>query len=439
MDPIVARIEAWQRAGLIDQATADRLRADEAAQPSTAFEPPAVGTASDRHGDAPAVTSSSIAPAPPRPGYLSVSSVFGRGITIGEMFGYLGAGFILGAWTAFVGRISGSDADPTMIGAGALLAAVGLVALALVLGTTGARRRRAAGVALVIAVLYTAAAVGLFMSRSRLDPYAIAIVVTVATMGVAAAFRLLLPSLLTTLALVGSITAFGWAVLAYVASVITPPVLDFGSELDSTPPSPLPSILIAAVGWLVVALLLGILAVAEDRAAPDGADDPDGNGAARRRSTLIRAWAGLVAVWGLASAVTTSTPSYINDSFEFGRVIPAWIGDAAILALALVLLQRAFHRDSGAFLFAAGIGFATALTDFNFSYLTESRDLGLLIEGGILLAVGFGAERFRRRMPGARPPAPPTSLGRANEAPSEDPLSSPVGPLPEPHAESVGP
>ena len=50
-----------------------------------------------------------------------------------------------------------------------------------------------------------------------------------------------------------------------------------------------------------------------------------------------------------------------------------------------------------------------ALTDFNFSYLSESRDVGLVIEGVILLGVGFAADRLRRRIgsPGSeRTPVP---------------------------------
>jgi hypothetical protein len=422
MDAVTARIDAWQRAGLIDQVTADRLRADEAAQPRDP-----VASAADPAP--PSLETKAV----PRPGYLAVSSVFGPGITIGEMFGYLGAGFILGAWSAFIARLAGSSEDFTVIGAGALIAAVALLVLALALGTTDPRRRRAAGVALVVAVLYVAAAAGLFISRSRLDPLVIALIVTAATMGAATAFRLLLPSLLTTLALIASITAFGWAVLAFLASVITPndAALDRGSQ----PSNPLPSILVTGVGWLLVALVLGILALFEDRDAPDGADDPDGNAAARRRSTLIRAWAGLVAVWGLTSALTTSN---YNETFDYGRVIPAWIGDAAILVLAVILVERAFRRDSGAFLFAAGIGFMTALTDFNFTYLTDSRDLGLLIEGGILLAVGFGAERLRRRMPGGRPPTPPPLADLPDEAPVREAFGAPVAPPPGPAPEANG-
>ena len=430
MDPVTARIDAWQRAGLIDSVTADRLRADEAAQPHD------LHAASADEPSRPAGIAAPVptAPATARPGYLAISSVFGPGITIGEMFGYLGAGFLVGAWTAFVARLAGSSADLTMIGGGALIAAVGLVVVALALGTTDSRRRRAAGVALVIALLYVATAAGGFIARSKLDPYVIAMIVTAAAMGAAAAFRLILPSLLTTLALMGSITSFGWAVLAFVVSLVVPRV-DYASELRPQAGNPLVGILIAAVGWLLVGLVLGILAIAEDGAAPHAAEDPDGHAAARRRSTLIRAWAGLVAVWGLASAVTTRT--YTNDNFEYGRVIPAWIGDAAILVLALILVERAFRRDSGAFLFAAGIGFATALTDFNFSYLGESRDLGLLIEGAILLVVGFGAERLRRRMPGGRPPSPPPTADLPSEGPIGDARAPTAFASSEPVAEIV--
>jgi hypothetical protein len=430
MDPVTARIDAWQHAGLIDSVTADRLRADEAAR----LRDLDASSADEPSRPAGFAAPGPAAPTAARPGYLTISSVFGPGITIGEMFGYLGAGFLLGAWSAFVVRLAGPSADLTMIGGGALIAAVGLVVLALALGTTKPRQRRAAGVALVVAVLYVAAAAGSFIARSKFDPYVIAMIVTAAAMGAATAFRLLLPGLLTTIALVGSITSFGWAVIAFAVSLVVPRV-DYGFELDSRPANPLPGILIAAVGWLVVGLVLGIVAIAEDRAAPDRAADPDGHAAARRRSTLIRAWAGLVAVWGLASAVTTST--YTNDNFDYGRVIPPWIGDAAILVLALVLVERAFRRDSGAFLFAAGIGFATALTDFNFSYLSESRDLGLLIEGGILLVVGFGAERLRRRMPGGRPPGPPATARPPSDTPIGDPLAPTTFSSSEPAAEVV--
>jgi hypothetical protein len=159
--------------------------------------------------------------------------------------------------------------------------------------------------------------------------------------------------------------------------------------------------------WLVTALALGWVGIVEARTAADPGADPDEAAAADRRATLTRAWAGLVAVGGLASSLTQNQ----YRSGEFGRVIPAWTADLAILVLAIILVERAFRRDSGAFLFAAGIGFVVALTDFNFTYLTRSTDVGLLVEGLILLAVGFAADRLRRRMPGGRAPAGPSTSG----------------------------
>jgi hypothetical protein len=400
MDPVLDRIAAWERTGLLDPVTATRLRADEAARTSG----PAVGSA-DAGTPVPS-------PAPARSTSLSMSSAFGPGVTIGEMFAYLGGGFILGAWSAFIVRLAGSALNTTMIGGGALIAAVGLSVLALGLGTVVPRRRRAAGVTLVVAILYITAAVGTFVSQTHLEAFLLAIIVTGAAAGAAAAFRLLLPALLTTLALMASVTAFGWAILTFLESKIVSRVdLGFGGD---SPQSGLPLLLIGAIGWLAVALVLGLLAVAEDRADARRAVEDDGrddHAAARRRSTLIRAWAGLVAVWGLASAVTQS---WYTSDFAYQRVIPAWLADVAILVLAIILVERAFRRDSGAFLVAAGIGFVTALTDFNFTYVSESRDIGLLLEGGILLGVGFIADRLRRRMSGGRsappPPAPPVAI-----------------------------
>ena len=120
---------------------------------------------------------------------------------------------------------------------------------------------------------------------------------------------------------------------------------------------------------------------------------------------MTRFWAGLVAVVGLASALTQT--GNLGDD-RYGRVLEPWIADVAILALAAILTERAFRRGSNAFILAAAIGLIIALTDFNFSYLSESTDVGLLIEGGILLAVGFTGDRLRRRLDhaGGVPPAP---------------------------------
>ena len=103
---------------------------------------------------------------------------------------------------------------------------------------------------------------------------------------------------------------------------------------------------------------------------------------------------------------------------QYGRLLEPWIADLAIAVVAAVLLERAFRRDSTAFILPAAIGLILAMTDFNFSYLAQSTYVGLLIEGEILLAVGYLGSRVRRRLadparrtipafcPSAEPPAP---------------------------------
>jgi hypothetical protein len=51
-----------------------------------------------------------------------------------------------------------------------------------------------------------------------------------------------------------------------------------------------------------------------------------------------------------------------------------------------------------------------ALTDFNFSYLSDSTEVGLLVEGLILLAAGFAVGKLRQRIGGDATPLEPASL-----------------------------
>lgn len=404
MDPIEERIAAWESAGLIDAATADRLRSAEAGRT------PAPGVE-------PAATSG-------RPAGPAISSAFGPGVTVSEMFAYLGVGFLLGAWSAFVARLVGDGDDPAVSGAGLAIAAAALILLGLVLRRGDARRGRAAGVAFLLAVGYVAAAVTAFVARANLGGEVVAIVVTASALIAAAVLRRIHPALLTQIGLLASITSLGAALIFWAANLLSP-LHESSFDLPPTEDSAslVPRLVLRAAGWLVVALILGILALLEDPTdagsgadAADADDDPWRSGAdddaARRRAALTRAWAGLVAVAGLSSALTESHYS----EYTSGRVIPEWIAQLLILALAIVLVERAFRRDSGAFLLAAGIGFVIALTDFNFTYLTDSTEVGLLVEGGILLAVGFVADRLRRRLArdrsgsGAPPADPPPEL-----------------------------
>lgn len=376
MRDVLDRIDGWERAGLIDAETAQRLRSDEASRED---EP-----AGEALAPAPVVA---IAAAAERPRGLAFSSVFGPGVTVGEMFAYLGAGFLLGAWSAFVVRLSGDSADPLWVGTGFGFAAVALAVLAIVLRTGDERRRRAAGVALLAATGLAAAATAGVAAKWTMDGRLVALLVAAVTVLVAAAFRRLHPALLTEFAVLASVTGLGAAVMDWIAERMTPRFDGFNGEEFATVDQ-LPFVLAQAVGWLLIALALGAYALIVARA------DEGDEAAAHRRATLVRAWAGLVAVLGLTMALTRH--GYIAE--EYQRVVPAWAADLAILALAILLVERAFRRDSGAFLFAAGVGFIAALTDFNFSYLSASTEVGLLIEGVILLAVGFVADRLRRRL-----------------------------------------
>jgi hypothetical protein len=137
-----------------------------------------------------------------------------------------------------------------------------------------------------------------------------------------------------------------------------------------------------------------------------------------------------VAVVGVSFSVFTSG-SFGNG--EYGRLLEPWIGELAVLAVSLVLVERAFRRESSAFILAAAIGLITALTDFNFTYLTSSTDVGLLVEGLILIGAGVAADRLRRRIDRSRatPPddsqpddSPPDDARPFETSPTEVPASS---------------
>jgi hypothetical protein len=145
---------------------------------------------------------------------------------------------------------------------------------------------------------------------------------------------------------------------------------------------------ISAAWWLGLAVIIGWIGLRESRAA---SDDP----AAGRRAAMSRLWAGLVAVIGFAMSVTRSTYA---SSGEYVRAIEPWLGDLAIVLLAAILVERAFRRDAGTFVYAAALGLMIALSDFNFTYLSSSTEIGLLIEGVILLGAGVAADRLRRRI-----------------------------------------
>jgi hypothetical protein len=406
MDDLEVHIAALEAVGLIDAPLAAKLRAEAAGALAT-------GTAS-------------IQPAPAAVG--AAPSFFGPPITVGEFFAYLGAAFVLGGWIAFIANLS-LTAHPTEILGGALaVSACATFGLGRILARGDRRRHRAAGVAFLATITLAAGSAAYFVQtdvlRNTLQDQAPGIVIAGVAVLVAAGLRRVLPAVATQVGLVLSLVSLWGAVLAWAQSIADPSGFGSGGAY-TTNPTPLPAepvglILAATAWWLLLALGLGVLALLEVRHEP-------GDPAAGRRAATTRFLAGLVAVLGAATELTSSG-SLGGD--EYGRLVAPWMADLALLAIAAVLLERAFRRDSNAFVLPAAIGLILAMTDFNFSYLAQTTYLGLLIEGVILLAVGFVGSRVRGRLarsgpgPGGSGPGGPGPAGPAPNAPVDPPAAT---------------
>ena len=210
---LLDRIDRWQAAGLIDAATGDRLRAAEAARPA---------------GLAPAPSPTPAIAAPPPASSIgstaTATAVFGPSVSVVEMFAYLGTAFLLAAVAAFFARISsGSDHAEAILGAGAGVEAIALAAIGLVLRGGTPRRRRAAGIAFLAAVVAVGAAVNLLAGTIVLDGLVVAILSTGLALAVAVALRLVLPAVTTELAVLGTITALSSSLLVWIEAVVAPP------------------------------------------------------------------------------------------------------------------------------------------------------------------------------------------------------------------------
>lgn len=386
---LLDRIDRWQAAGLIDAATADRLRAPEA--PGPAGLPPA-----------PSLTPAMAASTPPSSIGSTAADVFGPSVTVVEMFAYLGTAFLLAAVIAFFARLSGPSADQsqTVLGIGAVVEALALTAIGLVLRAGTPRRRRAAGIAFLAAVVAIGSAANLLSGMIVSDTLVVAVISTGVALAVAVALRLLLPAVTTELAVLGTITALSSSLLVWIEAAVAPPPY-FADNALVTPPGVDPLILVlgAAIWWLATAFLLGIMGLMESHR---GRRDP----AAQRRAGVVRLWAGLTAVLGVFYAITQSTAT---SELGSSRALEPFVGDAAVLVVAAILLERAYRRESNAYIFAAAIGCIAAFTDLDGSYLSSTPDVALLLEGVILIVVGFSAEILRRRLLVPSPVGPGTA------------------------------
>jgi hypothetical protein len=358
-------VREWQAAGLIDAATADRIRAFESASPA--------------------------APAAER-AVSPFNAMFGPSLTIGEVFSYLGAFFVLAASDAFLARLAGPapSSDWALVIGTAIQTAV-LLAIGLRLRTGDRRRSRAAGLMFLTATVHAGVTGGLAADAAGLEWPVSGIVGSIAALAVGIGTRLIHPGLLTHAAVLGAVTSLAGTLLAWLQQLFFPQPDFSGPEpVVPTGPEPIVEVLAQAAWWLVVAVIIGLIGLREAARS----DEDEG---ASRRAGVSRFWAGMVAVIGFTTAITRSAPL---ASGEYDRVIEPWIADLAILVLALILVQRAFRRDDSAFVYPAALAMIIALTDFNVSYLGGATELGLLVEGLILLAVGFGAQRIRRMIGG---------------------------------------
>ncbi len=380
-----AHIVAWEAAGLIDAPLAARLRAASApivAQAPAAAHSPAAGP--------------------------TAASFFGPVVTIGEVFAYLGLGFLLGAWVAFIGSFASSTDREAILTAGLTIAALATFGLGVFLMRGDSRRRRGAGVAFLTTILLAAAAAEFLVQmdflRNTFQFQASAVLVALIAVAVAAGMRRILPAVSTQAGLLITLAALAAAVLGWAQQFVYPSNLGRGPCCPQPTVEPVAVLVAGATWWLLTALGLGLLAIVEMRTT---AGDPP----TLRRVGLTRFWAGMVAVVGVATALTQSgfkgTDANAND--VYGRILEPWIAEAVILAVAVILAERAFRRNSTAFILAAAAGLIIALTDFNFTYLAQSTYIGLLIEGGILLIVGFAGDRLRRRL--SRPSTPAGAAG----------------------------
>lgn len=390
---VLERISAWQADGIIDAALATRLRSAEDARPAGAV-------------PAQAATGG--------PGPSAAAAMFGPSVTIAEMFGYLGTLFILGAWYASISRIAGTSGDPAgPYFIGGSIAAAALAILGVRLASGSRRQRRAAGALFVVA----AANVGwaAWSAGQLVFPIgAVAIEVVAAAAGLIAAlaFRRVHPGLLTQFALLSAVVTLSTALLDGIDQLLYPRSDLFAA---SGPDSAI-RVVLAAVWWALTAAVLGLIGLGEAGAGTPAAD---------RRAALSRFAAGLTAVSGIAIELF-ATGNLGNG--EYGRLIEPALADLAILVVGAVLLERAFRREAASYVYPAGLAVIVALSDLNANYLARetSTEIGLLVEGAILLAVGLGFDRLRRRVSGTGAPVDATPDPPSPAAPEGDVAATPA-------------
>jgi hypothetical protein len=365
---VMRRIEAWEAAGLIDPETARRLREAEA----SAIPEPEPEEAEAR------------VPGASR----------GFGVTAVELFVYLGAAFVLGAWYALIASTNPSweDSSARFATAG-LIASIALALMGVAMAGRDARFRRAAGVALLVALPNLGAGVYLLADTLHRETYpdapTNALVASIVVLATALAARRFVPALTTQLGLAVAVATAGAFAMGWLDAALFP---RGGVEWEPRPldeTAALVRVVLSMAWWWAVAAVMALLLVILDpRPRTEG------------RTRLGRIAVGLTAVLGTTSAVLIR-----HDWGEgFGNagqpVLEPFVGAAIILAVSGVLVGLAVKRQSVGYLWPGGLGVFIALTWLNAEYLAVESGLwiALLVEGAVLFGVAFGVNRMGRQL-----------------------------------------
>lgn len=370
---VIRRIEAWEATGLIDAATAERLRKAEATATATA-------TAS-------VPGSGAVEPAQATAGRAP-------GVTAVELFVYLGAAFVLGAWYALIGStVQYGEDTSAMFGVAGLIAALALGLTGVVLARRDARFRRAAGFAFLAALPNLGAGIFLVAGTVHAETYGDAptnaLVATVVVLLAAVAARQFLPALATQLGLALSSAAAGLAGMLWFGATLFP-----RGAVDYEPPAlsataATARVALAMAWWWVVALAMALLLVVLD-------PEPRTPG----RTRLGRIAAGTAAILGTAWAVIMRHDWNAAPGLADEPVLEPFLGAAILLAVSGLLLWLSVRRSSIGYLWPGGLGVFIALTWLNAEYLAVESGLwiALLVEAVVLFGVAFGVNRMGRRL-----------------------------------------
>jgi hypothetical protein len=363
---VMKRIAAWEAAGLIDRETASRLREAEA----------------------------SALPEPEEA--VSHPSATGRalGVTAVELFIYLGAAFVLGAWYALVAStIPPGETSSVRFGAAGLLAGIALGLTGVAMARRESRFRRAAGVAFLAALPNLGVGVYLVADSLHPDVYPApptnALIASIVVLGAALAARRVLPALTTQLGLAISVATAGVFAMGWLDAVLFP---RHGEEWDRRPldeTAALARVVLSMAWWWAVAAGMAVLLIILD-------PEPRTEG----RTRLGRIAVGLTAVLGTTSAVFIRHDWSETSALSDQPVLEPFVGALLILAVSGLLLALAVKRMSVGYLWPGGLGVLIALSWLNAEYLAVESGLwiALLAEAVVLFGVAFGVNRLGRRL-----------------------------------------